>query len=325
MPVLVPRQGRVFFAAPKAIAETPVLSVDFAPSLVVTGEGIADVDVQIFDRADPGTDLTTAMSFGAPTFSGTVVSQTVKAGDDGHDYVCRFIVTTNKDGGRTERAQVIFPVRDRPYEAYGAQILSVEEVMDDLAVAETDYLKIEALVNEVSQRIERFCHTIFRKQSFTLTGPNGALKFTGPTYPLLDLGAPILSVASVMIGTTLLDPTTYVVMPDRGQLYRIGGWLLYSPLADAGPWAPWFSGLGPFKPLNVTVEATLGWDPIPADVVGRCQSLIRYYWAQRGREGLWEERIGEYLYRKEQSNKIDEAGIPAEIAAGLEPYIRWPT
>lgn len=325
--VRVDDKGRMFFAAPKTTDEVSAFAIDFALAMVLNGESFSagGVQVKVYQRGVPAVDLTPTMLVpGSITASGTVAGFQIQGGVDGENFVAQVNVSTS--ASRVERAQVIFPVRNRPYEAYGNQILSVEEILDDLNLDAVQYLRVEALLNAASNTIERHCHTIFRKQTITK-------KFTGRPFPILDLGAPVIGLPSdvsilhdaVLQTFDTLDPSTYTVMNERGQLFRYYGWTYFSAIGTPSP-ATWF-----FLPnmFNVKVTATFGWDPIPADVANVCLSLVRFWNSIRGREGLLEERMGEYTYRtqlggRSSAGNVEQDGIPTEILAHLDFYIRHP-
>lgn len=320
--------GAVNYAAPKQVAESPTLSIDFTDMLNVSESfALSGVTVKIFQRGVPGTDLTgTILVGGSVAANGNVVSFRVQAGTDGDDYVARVTVVTSTP--RSIISQIIFPVRDRPYEAYGIQIMSVEECLADLGLAPEDYLRIESLLNAATTRIENYCHSMFRRRTLTNF-------YTGWPFNLLDLGAPVLSTTgelevsilhdAVLQTYDLLDPSTYTILNARGQLFRYFGWTYFSAIGTPSP-ATWF-----FLPnmKNVQVVGDFGWDPIPDDVTQVCLSLVRFWNSLRGREGLLEERIGEYTYRTQLGGRasggnVEQDGIPTEILAPLDPYVRHP-
>jgi hypothetical protein len=342
MAVSASAQGRVFFAAPITSFETAVMAIDFTQALVLSGESFvtAGVAVEIFQRGVPGTDLTGTMLVpGSAIAIGNIAQCQVYNGVDTEDFVAQFKVTTNL--GRVIQAQIIYPVRDRPYEATGVQTVSVEEILNDLGLNESSYLYAENLLNAACTRIESLCNTFF-----ALRGPGYVLSLDGPPFPLLDLGClpvgeyPNYGITAVAVGgnaidVSNLDPNTgsptLTILQKRGQIYRVGGWMVYSPMA----WTPFIGGFGwgPFLPQNVQVTGTFGYDPIPPDVVDATMKLVRYWDSLRGREGMLEERFDVVAYRTNkrvfggagQVDYQDTTGIPDEVFALLQPYVRHGT
>jgi hypothetical protein len=179
-------------------------------------------------------------------------------------------------------------------------ILDPDDVLLELGLSEAEFSRVERLVNAASARLERYCNTIFRAREVTRV-------LSGSPHPLLDLGAPIVSVSSVTIDGQPLVSSDYRVLAARGELYRDGGWATYSALSG---------GVGV---NNVTVVATLGYEPIPHDVQEACLLLVRYWREQAGRLGLASERVAEYAYERLPAR----GDLPDEVRALVEPYRRW--
>ncbi|MDR7496841.1 MAG: hypothetical protein QN174_07780 [Armatimonadota bacterium] len=175
-------------------------------------------------------------------------------------------------------------------------LVDVDDLLIELDLPETEYMRIERLINEASAAIERYGRQPFRPREVTRI-------LTGSPHPLLDLGGRIVSVTSVTIDGVALSAGDYRVLAERGELYREGGWATYSALSGGGV-------------NNVEVTATLGWDPVPHDVRRACIELVRYWHANRGRVGLTSERVTEYAYTRAAGDDI-----PPEIAS-LIPR-RW--
>lgn len=193
-------------------------------------------------------------------------------------------------------------------------VISVDEALLALGLGENDHNRVERLINYASARVERYCHTRFRKRSLVLT-------LSGPDFEMLDLGSPVVSlsnggVGSVKVGGVALLTTEYTLLKERGQIYKSGGWSGgEDPISGAG-------GL-----LNVEVSGDFGWDPVPFDVQEAVLIIIRGKVSRPGGEGLQSERIGEYSYSRFAPGGAGSAvpnDIPEEARALLDPYVRYP-
>jgi hypothetical protein len=180
-------------------------------------------------------------------------------------------------------------------------ITSVDDALIELGLPESEFARIERLVNAASARLETFCGTVFKKRTVTKT-------ITGGDHVLLDLGAPIISVDYVKIAGVALGAADYKVLNRRGELYRDGGWATYSALAGTS------TGVG-----NVEVKAALGYDPIPYEIQEACMQLVRYWKENAGRFGLASERVTEYSYQRAATS----GDIPEEIREMVLPFRRW--
>jgi len=83
----------------KQPSEQETVKISFSrrmASLVVSGYAIYSVEVKVYDSE--GTDVSSTMVEGTPSFSGTDVYATIKAGTSGASYYARVKVTATKDG-----------------------------------------------------------------------------------------------------------------------------------------------------------------------------------------------------------------------------------
>jgi hypothetical protein len=81
----------------KQPSELETLKIDWSDrinKLGISGYTISALEVKVFETA--GTDVTTSMVEGSPTFSGTDVIFTLKNGTDGKDYYARIKATLIK-------------------------------------------------------------------------------------------------------------------------------------------------------------------------------------------------------------------------------------
>ena len=186
-------------------------------------------------------------------------------------------------------------------------VVGVDNVMLELKLGEEKHATIERLVNVASRRLEKYCNTVFKAREITRV-------LNGPDFPLLDLGGPIISVTSVTVGVDVLSVDDYEVLNVRGQLYRSAGW--------SGGGSP-ITGVGGLN--NVEVEAVLGYEPIPYEVVEAAIILIRGWVERPGSEGMQSERIGDYSYtrfNRDAATVSARGTMPEEVLDLLEPYVR---
>lgn len=183
-------------------------------------------------------------------------------------------------------------------------ILTVDDTMRLLDAAEDALPRVELLINAVSRRVERFCNTIFRMRRLRLL-------LDGVPSAYLDLGGPIVTVHSVNFeGTPLIQaPVTAWITATYDYRTLADGRLLRS--------AGWGS-----LPASIDVDATLGYDPIPADVIEACNVIIRERHTDRGGD-LKSESIGGYSYERFDRADAIDADIPMEAKELLLPYRRW--
>lgn len=178
-------------------------------------------------------------------------------------------------------------------------IVRVDDAMSRYDAPETDFLRVEGLINAASDRIERFCNSLFRARRLRLL-------LDGTGTPLLDLGGPIITAHSVTFDGTLLvegRDKDYMVRKPQGQLYRPAGWGTLVALID--------------------VDATLGQDPIPGPVVEGCFVLVGEQYRFKGGD-LQSESIQGYSYtRFAPSIAEPDADMPKEVRDMLLPYRRW--
>ncbi len=185
-------------------------------------------------------------------------------------------------------------------------LVGVDEALEHLGAPEAKYLEVERLVNSASARIENWCASRFQRRAMTL-------RLDGDETPLLDLGSPVIpgTVSSVKVGgddlssPISLGATDYVVLAERGQLFRRAGW--------------------PAGVRNVEVVADVGIDPIPHPVREACLQLVSHWHSDPpGGAGLRSERIGEYEYTR--FGPAEEGGVdtdmPEEVKSLLAPYRR---
>jgi hypothetical protein len=81
------------FSLEKQPAEKLTIGIDFANDLG-DGETISSADVSAIDLSD-GSDAGSIILDGTENISGSVVTQKIKAGDDGHRYKITFKATTS--------------------------------------------------------------------------------------------------------------------------------------------------------------------------------------------------------------------------------------
>lgn len=110
--------------------ETITISFD-ASNTVASDDSIASVAVTVEDS--DGTDVSSTMVEGTPSFSGTTISATIKAGTDGEDYVA-FVRITTTAGEQIEDSLYIF-VREEPDEAPESETRTLAEMLADVNAA----------------------------------------------------------------------------------------------------------------------------------------------------------------------------------------------
>lgn len=185
-------------------------------------------------------------------------------------------------------------------------LVSVDDAAQILNVEESGLIELERLINSASSRIERYCRTRFKKRTLTLT-------LNGPDFDLLDLGSPVVSVASVTLGGVALTASDYEVLNERGQLLRSGGWT--DPI-----------GSRPQGIKNVVVSGDFGWDPVPHEVITALYMIMRVRLNRVGSEGLQSESIGDYSYTRFGQTAVTQSvgaeDIPEEARHILDPYVR---
>jgi len=190
------------------------------------------------------------------------------------------------------------------------EIISIVRVNDVILeignVPETDYVKVEAMLNAASRRLETLCNTLFKTRTITR-------RMIGSSYPNLDLGAPIQSITSVVLnGQALVEGNDYYSEMDQGLLVRLSGWSGSTFTAD---------------PRNVEVTAVLGWDPIPYDVQLACKLLVKHWYQGFGRDStLRSEKFTEYAYERfapSQEGNPNTGDLPEEVRSLALPYRRW--
>jgi len=192
-----------------------------------------------------------------------------------------------------------------PYDQEYA-LVSVEDVLLDLGLTDTDYNQIERLVNSASRRILGFCDRP------ALKARDVVLQFNGDGGPLLDVGAPIIRVQTV----TILSQRAGA--PDTD--------LAIADLIVDSSWGTIFYR-GGFAPgvQNVQFVGRIGMDPVPPDLREACLALIRFWRTTGlGASDLQSERIGDYSYTRFAPVAGDAArDLPAEVQTMIEPYKRW--
>jgi len=190
-------------------------------------------------------------------------------------------------------------------------LLRVEDAMRELDAPDTDYLKVESLINAASAWLEGQCRRPFKQRTVTLI-------LDGDASVSLDLRAsPIQAVTSVVIdwdGPTpvaLANPDTahgilgdYRIISERGQLFRRVGWI---------------PGV-----QNIQVICTIGLADadIPEPIRRACMMLVSFWYHNPGTD-LQEEKIGEYSYRRFDRPDPDQEGVSPEIHAIVLAYRRW--
>jgi hypothetical protein len=183
-------------------------------------------------------------------------------------------------------------------------LVSVDDVLLELGLTESDHLRVERLINEASHRIEAFCDRPFKAR-------NVVLRFNGNGDTLLNLGGPVQKVDTVTIlsqtaGVADEDITAadYIVDARRGVIYYSAGF--------------------PHGFQNVQVVCRIGEDPVNPVVKGACLLLIRHLQAEPGASDLFSEKIGDYSYtRYPRSREERDPDIPEDIQAMLFPFKRW--
>lgn len=176
-------------------------------------------------------------------------------------------------------------------------MVSVDDALIELGASESEYVRVERLVHAASARLEAFCCTIFKKREVTKI-------MDGPASVVLDLGAPILKVTSVKVdGVALAEVTDFLVLPERGELYRAAGW---------------GAAL-----RSIAVEAELGYDPIPHPAQQACMMLVRTWHQDKGSD-LQGETISGYSYtRFPKDTARGDSDVPPDVQALVLPFRRW--
>lgn len=171
-------------------------------------------------------------------------------------------------------------------------ILDPDDVLAELKLDDSEYARIERIVNAASARLERAANTVFRTRAVTKT-------FDGDGTPVLDLPGPAIAVHWVTVDGKVQDAAAYVVDTDLGRVIATGGW--------------------PLGLRNIQVNATLGYDPVPHEVREACLLLVRRMASPSS--DLHSEHIGDYGYTKFEPS--GEGDLPDDVEALVLPFRRW--
>jgi uncharacterized phiE125 gp8 family phage protein len=147
---------------------------------------------------------------------------------------------------------------------------------------------LEALINASSSAIENYCKRSLVEQTFIEEYDGNGMKY-------LQLNQyPVNSITSVTVDGVVLDPSEYKVKKKTGTLIRV-------------------DSIWPEGDLNIAVEFTAGYNPIPYDLELACKHLVYFY---------YKTDIANFSSTFQEGFVIRPESLPVQVKALLAPYRR---
>lgn len=169
----------------------------------------------------------------------------------------RHAVTFRGTGSNATTQSDVFEVRDPAY----LPLISLAEAKEHLNIPATTTTSDEELrrfLDVATEMVENHCGQIFRRQTVITTRPGGK------SFYILD--RPVLSVSSVVVNGTTLDPLNYKIALDAGVLQLLVGSGIY--------------------PDSVVITYVAGYANPPEIARHATRVLVAHLWeTQRGRAG----------------------------------------
>jgi hypothetical protein len=188
----------------------------------------------------------------------------------------------------------------------------------DPAAAETDEVRVRALITAVTRGLELSCNCRFVRRAYV---EEHLLPYAPMPYPRLSWDpAPVLqrlilkqrpvqAVAEVKdLEGTLIDPTTYQLIPDHAFLYRAQGW----PQPEGG----WL--------ISVTGGHFPSTAEVAADVKQAVASLVKEGYETPGQIApVTSESVGpvRVTYAQTMGVAVGFEALPPQVQVWLQPYV----
>lgn len=287
-------------AQEKTPSETIRLGADFTSSLL-NGEAIIGGNVTVTcTNAITGASAPSILS-GAPSISGNIVTQKVTAGSNGDVYTIKFS-TGLTSFSLVYEAEINLVVTTSP--SSGSVLASRDEVKRQLGITDsTDDQLIDDLLTSASAYIRRRTG-----RDFTLKQYSEAIRIEDDNvYKIRLNNYPVMSVSRIQIydtpGETLwwdvTDTSQWDFLPEGYVWWHIDS--QYAFIKEPGK--------------NV-ITYVAGYPKIPEDVRKAAADLAVGFYRAIGREGLAEEKIGDYSYRTRKSSDFPPS-LRREINEGF--------
>jgi hypothetical protein len=265
----------------KRVNESIRLSADFA-SVLLTGEsvqvgGITVTSVNVLTDADSTTDIIAS----APTLSGSIVTAAVSGGTAGDTH--RLLFSTGATNfSLVYETEMNLLITDSPVAEIA--LANRDEIKRQLRVADTsDDTLIDELNIAASTYIRQRTGRDFTFATYTET----IQPLLGEDIVRLQLAHyPVQQIDRIQV-TDELDLETINITDTDAWDFLSEGYLWWVNDAYAFEYWP--------PTNNITYRA--GYLQIPEDLRQACKSLVVAFYRAIGREGLLQERIGDYFYR----------------------------
>lgn len=176
------------------------------------------------------------------------------------------------------------------------QLITLQEIRDDLRFAASEATwdnLLERLIKGVSAAVENYCGRYILAR--TLTDE----KLDGDGTTTLLLRAPVISITSILNGTTSVTSTMYALYASTGNLILTNGMV-------------WCSGA---QQVKITYRCGWEFDQLPQDIVEAAR-----YWVIMKFQDIRQDRVGVSSKSFGDETISYVSGMPREVKELLAPY-----